>query len=204
LVLITCISFLGRASASEETRLTEIKETSGQDQHPPPKGMGDMRLSPLPKITPPPADARPTEVYFPYQSSISARLGMGTDSKKISINEYYHLYGVLYQLPSDTGVHWETGTDVYNDGTGVFSFGRKWRLHKDEAFRPYYKLAVALHADPSEQLTTFLRTENFLIRPSAGFEYFLEHPSSARLELETEISTKLIGFHFCVGYSYAW
>jgi hypothetical protein len=144
------------------------------------------------------------EIYFPYRSAISARLGMGSEAKMFSKNEYYYLYGLLYQFPNEHGKHWEAGADVMNDGKGILSIGWKKRFTPTEAIRPYYKLGFAVRIDPSEQLTTFLRNENYQLRPAAGFEYFLEHPSSIRLEIESWVSNREFGFHLCMGYSYAF
>lgn len=192
------------ASAAPDVSVPVLKDTRTSEQPQPPDGLKEMTISPTPQVEAPEFDRNSPTVYFPYESSISPRLGLGTDTKRIKSNEYYYQYGVLYQFASDNGKHWEAGADVLNDGTGVISVGRKIRMNYTEAVRPYFKVGGAIHVNPSEQLTTFLRTENFRIQPSAGFEYFLEHPSSVRLELESWISTKAIGFHFTVGFSYAF
>lgn len=163
-----------------------------------------MDVSVTPNANPLKFKKTTSEVYFPYQSSISPRFGSGTDTDHIKNNHYYYFFGLQYQLPSDDGRHWEAGADVLDDGTGVLSIGRKFRLNATEALRPYFKVAGAIHTVPSEQLTTFLRIDNFQIRPSLGYEYFLQHPSSFRMELESWVGTKLMGIHLTVGYSYAW
>jgi len=188
--------------AAEDISLTEIKQTNEKNSEPP-TGIKDMDVSKIPEPKSQFVSSK-SQVFFPYESSMSPRFGMGTDSNRISNNEYYFLYGLQYQFAGENGLHWEAGGDVLSDGTGVVSLGRKWRYFPTEAMRPYLKLAGALHIDPSEQLTTFLRTENFQIRPAVGFEYFLEHPSSVRLELESWFSMKKRGLHFCIGYSYAF
>ncbi len=202
-VLIFLLTAGPSAVASEDMRVTEIKETKNSEEGSP-KGLEDMRISPVPKVQVGTGRKGTEEVYFPYRSSISPRLGFGTESKKLSKNEYHYLYGLLFQFPSDHAEHWEAGADVINDGKGVLSIGWKKRYRPTEAVRPYTKIGFAVRVDPSEQLTTFLRNENFQIRPATGFEYFLEHPSSIRLELETWISRSELGLHLCMGYSYAF
>jgi hypothetical protein len=206
LTILILFSFLSanRAIASQDVTTSEIKETTKADQSPP-EGIHDMQIQTPPKVDVAKIKTSQQTVYFPYQSSVSPRLGFGTDTNRLREgNIYYYFYGLQYQLPNDQGIHWEATADVINDGTGVISVGRKLRLTPTEATRPYFKLAGAIHINPSEQLTTFLRSENFQLRPSAGFEYFLQHPSSVRVELETWFSLRYMGLHLSVGYAYAW
>ncbi len=201
--LVACILFTANVFAATETSTSEIKETQKPEDQVP-AGLPDMNISPTPYVNPAKIKNTQEEVYFPYESSLSPRLGMGTDTDRLRRNAYYYFYGLQYQFPSDNARHWEAGADVMDDGTGILSVGRKFRMNATEGFRPYFKVTGALHAIPSEELTTFLRTDNLQLRPSLGFESFLQHPSSVRVELETWIGLKQLGFHISLGYSYAW
>ncbi|MGE3973001.1 MAG: hypothetical protein AB7F59_00595 [Bdellovibrionales bacterium] len=144
------------------------------------------------------------ETFYPYQTAISPRLGMGSDSSRFSNLTFHHLFGFHFMLPDPNGRHWEVGTDVINDGTGVLSVGKKFVFKHNNPTRHYLKAAGAVRIVPSEQLNTLLKYEYFQIRGATGFEYFLDDPISARVDCEVFASTKYVGIQFVIGYSWAW
>jgi hypothetical protein len=145
-----------------------------------------------------------SEIFYPYQTSISPRLGWGSDSKLLSSYTFFYFFGFNYALPNQNGRHWEVGFDVNNDGTGVLALGKKMVANYNSAIRPYFKYGAAVKMMPSEQLNTLLKYENYQLRASAGFEYFLTHPMSARVDFEAFAALKFVGFQAVMGYSWAW
>ena len=149
-------------------------------------------------------EKKTVEIFYPYQSSLSPRLGMGSDSQLFPSYTFYYLLGVHYMLPNQNGRHWEVGVDAINNGTGRLTLGKKFVSNHNGASRPYFKVAAGVKLDPSEQFNTILKLDFYQLRVATGFEYFLAHPISARVDFEGFVTTKSSGIQVVMGYSWAW
>jgi hypothetical protein len=144
------------------------------------------------------------EVFYPFQTSMSPRFGLGYKSKSENDIPIFFLFGINYMLESSSNRHLEIGADLNSDTTGTFTAACRWIYRAGAAVRPFMKIGPSLTARPTEQLGTFVKIENYKVRGAGGFEYLLESPMSARLEIELAVGMKAVEGAFLVGYSWAW
>jgi len=157
--------------------------------------------------TPPPTHHQHTaepDVFYAYPSALNPRLGIGSNTELISEKIFYHFFGIQYSYQNTDQQYWETGIDVMNDGGAIPHFGLKWVWNRTSIFRPYFKMAGGILLYASDSLAGLLKTENLLLRPSSGFEYFLQGNSSARLDVDWIFHSQHVGAQVAIGYTWAW
>jgi hypothetical protein len=142
------------------------------------------------------------DIFFPYQSSVSPRVGAGTKNQGAT-NGFYFL-GLNYMLESATKKHFEVGVDLTSDTLGLLHLARKWVFNSTTAFRPYVKAGPTIKLVADQQLATFLKVENYQLRVAGGFERLLKAPMSLRIDLEAALTSGGYECALALGYSWAW
>lgn len=200
---LVAVSFsVEKTFAAPSVQKTQMNDIEKKDDTPEQKNV----IEGLDISTPPPEKkaSDETSIYFPYESSISPRLGMGTDSTLLAQNTYYYLFGFNYLFQSTSSSHLEVGFDLINDGSGVITVGQRTIYDQSTYLRPYFKIAVGLKTNASDQLNTFLKKDNYRLIPSMGLERILFKNSSARIDLEPYLTLTTVGLILVMGYSYAF
>ncbi|HEX4924995.1 MAG TPA: hypothetical protein VFV50_12955 [Bdellovibrionales bacterium] len=183
------------APESGDTKKLELLEVT---KPPPPKGgaSGDSDRSGQAR--------RGGEIFFPYQSAVSPRVGVGTGSRKVSNENVFYFVGLNYMLDSPHNRHFEVGVDLTSQSHGLLHLAYKWIYDHNSSFRPYWKAGPTIMLVPNEQLGTFLKPANFQARAGVGFEKLLRIPMSLRADLETAWISGGYEVALAFGYSWAW
>lgn len=161
-----------------------------------------IEISPAPKIL----KKRPEEksdYFFPYSKSLSARVGYLFDNQKFSDKSFIFFGGVILQLRQDISKYYDLGIDLTSDATANIHAERRW-IYTRTKFRPYTKAGLGLNLKAEEQLTTFIRINNYQLRWAIGFEQLYLNPMSWRFEFEAFAGLGSVGAQASVGYSWAW
>lgn len=128
----------------------------------------------------------------------------GIDTEKLKRKEDSLMRGTIRYLFPDRKLRaWEIGADIDNDGTGAFSFSRRWVWNQNR-FRPYEKVGVGILIDPDDELGTFLRYQHYQLRGAVGFEQLIGAPWSLRMELEGSASARSFQVMAYAGLTCAW
>jgi hypothetical protein len=144
------------------------------------------------------------EAFYPFQSSISPRLGAVLMDSSISSNTKMYLLGFNYMADSPLSEHWEAGADLISNSSGYFHGGKKWVYRHHTSFRPFLKAALAVLVEPGKALGSFVEYKNYQVRLAGGAELLINSPMSLRADLEAGFSLKGTWAAFILGYSYAW
>jgi len=148
-------------------------------------------------------NVKKTETFYPYQSTISPRIGSfidyGTDS---AVNLY--LFGFSYMFDSTSNKHWELSIDAFSNTKGMIYFAHRWILNSTSGFRPFYKLGASTLIKPEEQLGAFFAVSNYQARIGIGTEQAFFLPMSWRLDLEAAYGSKGAMAAVIIGYSWGF
>jgi hypothetical protein len=159
-------------------------------------------IAPAPPV--PPSDEEP-EIFYRYRNAITFHVGLVYDRVPIKDPDkpgVLSRFGTQYLFP--VGLQdYEAGADLFSDGTGLIQLHRRWIFTKTR-FRPYTKAGMGLRVQPSDQLATALKFENYQLRGAVGFEDLLNDPSSFRLELDGMLSTKTLQISVLLGGVWGW
>lgn len=204
LLLTFVLSAHFSASAAPKTDAPLL--STSEDQQP-----GESQTQSLEGVSitePPPAKAKTihasTEIFFPYQSSVSPRAGVGTHTRRPSDSPYFYFVGLNLMFDSPTSRHVEVGVDLTSESHGLLHLAYKWVYNHNSSFRPFLKIGPSIVLNPSEQLGTFLKPENYQARIGGGIEKLLKVPMSIRIDLEAALGSGRADFASGLGYSWAW
>jgi hypothetical protein len=147
------------------------------------------------------------ESFYPYDQSISVRLGFAFDIKELNARnpedkEYSFLVGLRYQLPSITKNTFEIGFDFLTQPklylTGVY----KIIFYRTEAFRPFLSLGTSLRFDEGDKFETPLTYKSYNLYFSTGFEDQIAQARSIRLDFDIHYGDD--DFLFLISGGYTW
>lgn len=153
---------------------------------------------------PPPLKARAPEeadYFYRYRHSLTPRLGL--EERFNELSNPGPVLGVLYWFPRHDLRGVEAGMDLNRDGEGVLHLASR-NLVGDGKFRWFYKLGGGIRIVASDQMVTFLRLRNWLLRPGGGFEWTLSDPISLRFDLDGILSTERIAMNLTAGLSFSF
>jgi hypothetical protein len=146
-----------------------------------------------------------TVFFYPYQCSMSPRLGALYDLKNSSDGQQIdYIVGFNYMFHSVTSRHIEIGADLFSIGLGRLHGGWRWIYQEHSRFRPFSKLALGLEYDGAEGLGSFLDFGNYQVIATGGLEYMIIDPASLRLDLDVTFSRDRLFTSLTIGYSWAW
>ncbi|MEQ1875021.1 MAG: hypothetical protein ABL958_00150 [Bdellovibrionia bacterium] len=202
LTLVLTCAF--RSYAATSTSAPEL--STSEDQQPEQESSANIEGVTI--TQPPPLTARAkttsTEIFFPYQSSVSPRAGVGSHTRRPTNEPYFYFVGLNLMFDSPNNRHIEVGVDLTSESHGLLHIGHKWVFQHNSAFRPYFKIGPTVALVPNEQLGTFLKYENYQARVAGGFEKLLKVPMSLRFDLEAALCSGRAEFATALGYSWAW
>jgi len=144
------------------------------------------------------------EAFYPYQSSISPRIGGIYFSKPLTGGNIQSFLGFNYMFDSPTTRHMEMGADLISGALGIFHAAYRWMYSPNSANRKFVKAGISLIIEPSNELSNFLIPENYQVRVAAGMEWLLLMPMSLRLDLEMAFALSGLQGTLVMGYSWAW
>ena len=100
--------------------------------------------------------------------------------------------------------HLEVGVDLTSESRGLLNVGLKWVYNRNAAMRPYFKMGPSVVLNPTEQLGTFLKHDNYQARVAGGFERLSKVPMSVRFDVEAALGSGVFIAVAAIGYSWAW
>ncbi len=139
LVTLTLVATSARAAPAD---LAPDLDSDQQEESP---------LSPTPEvqafdISQPPyrpkEKAFAQETFFPYQSSVSPRAGVGLKNQGL---KNYYIIGMNYMTDSSSSKHFEFGVDLTAEAYGLLHIARKWIYNHTSAFRPFLKVGPSIN-----------------------------------------------------------
>lgn len=152
---------------------------------------------------PPTFERSEAEYFYPYRHALSFRGGAVIDSGNGQAGPI-GLMGVQYLFPISNPLRQiEIGADLLSSSNGSIHAAQRF-IHSRARLRPYSKMGLGIKIVPSEQLTTFLKYQNFQIRGATGIERLVYKTTSLRAELELVAGTVGIQGIATLGYVWAW
>jgi hypothetical protein len=166
-----------------------------------------MILNSIDIAPPPPAPEKinSDDFFYSYRRALIIRAGALYDTEAAQNGTSNPLVdlGLGYLFPDEKWKSLEAGADLLSDGTGVLHLEKRFEFSRTR-FRPYLKAGAGLRVDPSDQLATFLKYQNYQLRGAAGFDQLIQLPASLRIEIESTISTKTVQIGLSIGAVWAY
>lgn len=204
LVVATLTTFSFHLSAAVPTPSPDFTDTETTAPSQPPADLSKESLIDL--ATPPPLPQQRMKeraYYHPYRYGLSALLGSHTESNTGSSQGVFYSGDVLFQFPLKSETFYEAGASLNSNQSGSLSFARKL-IYSKSRLRPYLKLGFGVRIDPSDQLVTLLKYENYQLRLGAGLEASVYSQLSLRLNLEGVARTSSTQFGGSFGCTWSW